>query len=478
MNTDYKLDSIFILETSNEDNTSKERGTCFAISDSLVISAKHVVEDKSQFICFLTSDHYISKKGINLEIIHKDDSLDFVILKSEEMSFNSFIPIGMVPIDSKYKLKTCGYPVEKKQIHAPIDITITNDLTKIDSSNYCFEVSQCPTVTNYKGMSGSPVMYNGYFIGLLVVQQGSSTLSAISSFQVFNKANLLFSDLKIVSCSLEEIEYFPPEHPPSPFVSAIDCTKNNLNVKGLDIGFDFNVWRLNELVTCISDWLIDYSLSASQKEDMHLRLTSQMKLAFKQYPINDINAMSDLFLHIVIRQNYKTIPIVNKVFDVDGNSIFSSSHVVLDKGKIEIWLGLSSIKNNISDAVTSTLDNINAIITADNIKTRLVLITEEMNTSWPFADKLKKISDPNIPMEDKFDKIIVPIFIAYDSEIIKSYEKTEFKKKFQLEVDSCRELIQSRFSNKLIKIIDLRVFIFPVDDINIMHNKFIKELEL
>ncbi len=473
MSSEYNLESTFILKAFDENNNFK-KGTCFAISDSLVVSAKHIVVDKTTFQCFLNTDDYVNSNGINLDIFYEDKDLDFVILKTNDNKFKSYIPIGKIQIQRKESIKICGYPQERADnLYAPIDTFVDTDFSSTSTSDFCFSVEQCPTVTDYKGMSGSPIMYQGYVVGMLIVQQGDSILYALSSSKIFE----YLSTVEAINIyDKKEIDYVVPEHPSSPFRNQINCSKSLPNIKGLDIGFDYKVWRLNSLVEFAMEWIIDYSLSSAQKESLSNRSTSLYRKAFKNYPIDNINAMSDLFLHIAIRENYKTIPIINKIFDIDGNSIFSTSHVVMNSGDIEIWLGVSSIKNNIHDAVADALQSIASLITLENLNERLVLITQEMDTTWPFTDKLARISDGSIPMSERFDKIIIPIFITYDSDTIKSYEESEFLNNLQTEIDLSRDLIRSDFSNNIVDLIDLRVFIFPVNDIEQVHEKFIQEL--
>lgn len=474
MSSEYKLESIFILKAFGEKG-KVEKGTCFAISDTLVVSAKHIIVGTTSYKCFLTTDDYVNDNDIELDMFYEDDDLDFVILKTTNYKFKSYISIGKILIQRKEKIQICGYPQEREDnLHAPIDTIINADFSSTNTTNFCFSVEQCSTVTKYKGMSGSPIMYNGYIIGMLIVQQGSSVLYALSSLKIFENLDIT-NNLDVYQ--KEEIDYDIPKHPLSPFNNKIDCYNALPNIKGLDIGFDYKVWRLNSLVEFAMEWIIDYSLSSAQKESLSSRPSSQYREAFKNYPIDNINAMSDLFLHIAIRENYKTIPIINKVFDIEGNSIFSTSHVIMNSGDIEIWLGVSSIKNNIDDAITCVLESITSLITLNNINERLVLITQEMDSSWPFSDKLKRISDTSIPMSDRFDKIIIPILIAHDSDIINSYDESEFLTKLQNEIEMSRSLITKDFSNSIVDLIDLRVFIFPVNDIEQVHTKFIQGLK-
>ena len=116
-------------------------------------------------------------------------------------------------------------------------------------------------------MSGSPVLYKGHALGVLVVQRGSTILKVLSIADILNTQPKLKSQLKLEPILQEEIDYVPPPHPPSPFCIKLECHKKP-SIKGLEIGFDYGVWRVNELVDCSSEWLVDYALSASFKKSL------------------------------------------------------------------------------------------------------------------------------------------------------------------------------------------------------------------
>ncbi|WP_277601600.1 Hachiman antiphage defense system protein HamA [Colwellia sp. Arc7-635] len=238
------------------------------------------------------------------------------------------------------------------------------------------------------------------------------------------------------------------------------------------------MWRVNALVDCAREWLIDYALSASVKKSLENKSHSQMAIAFKAFQTTEIDVMNDLFLHMAIRQNYKTIPIVNKVINTQLGSALSCSHIVLEKGKIEIWLGASSIQENLKDATTQAIKNIEVLLSVETIQERLILITEKMDDSWPFKDKLEKLSDNTIPMAQRFDKIVVPIFITHDSDTITKYDEGTYIDELQKEIDECRLIITSNFSSDIIQLVNLKVFIFPVKSISDLHSRFKEGISL
>ncbi|UYW73156.1 SAVED domain-containing protein [Pseudocitrobacter faecalis] len=79
-----------------------------------------------------------------------------------------------------------------------------------------------------------------------------------------------------------------------------------------------------------------------------------------------------------------------------------------------------------NEAITSVIENINNLITINEIKNRFLIITSEIDEEWPFKEKLKRLSDNRISIEKRVDKIIIPIFIVNSSDIIKNYNENEF----------------------------------------------------
>lgn len=473
----YPTGSVYIFQSQKED--SVRRGTCFSISNNVVITAKHTIEDGGEYSLYLKPDDFMSGNKVKLKIIdgYDNSESDFVLLECIENEISSFLNAGIVSFSVDEEVQVYGFPAEKNQIPAGFSSRICSVIENIKTAKHSYEIAQVPTVSKYKGMSGSPVLFNGYVVGMLIVQQGNSTLHVLSISEIYNNIGEGVKDLNLNTSLREEIEYIPPEHPDTPFEIYIDCNKAIPNIKGVNIGFEYSEWRKNELIEYSKDWLIDYSLTAQHKKAIGNRPAKQLKEAISNYPIDNLNALGDLFLHMAIRQSHKTIPVVNGVYDINGNSLFSCSHVVINNGQVELWLGASSIKSTMNEAITSVIENINNLITVDEIKNRFLIITSEIDEEWPFKEKLKRLSDNRISIEKRVDKIIIPIFIVNSSDIIKNYNENEFLEKFKSKIDKCRESITSHYSNKIVKLIDVRVFLFPVDDITSLYNDFKKEVQ-
>ncbi|CFQ17176.1 Domain of uncharacterised function (DUF1837) [Yersinia enterocolitica] len=473
---DYPKGKIYIFKSQKD--ASIRRGTCFSISNRVVLTAKHTVETDGEYSLFLSPDDFMSGVGVKLKLLagYNNAQADFVLLECVDYEFPSYIQAGVVDLEVDEKIHVFGFPVEKDQIPAAFTSTVSCITGNITTAKHSFEIAQVSTVSNYKGMSGSPVLFNGYVVGMLIVQHGSTTLHVLSISDIYSKLGVSFHHFRLQASVREEIEYMPPEHPDTPFEICIDCNKTVPNVKGIDIGFEYNEWRKSDLIEYTKDWLIDYSLTAQHKKAIDNRPAKQLAEAIKKYPIDNQNALGDLFLHMAIRQNHKTIPVINGVYHINGELLFSCSRIVINGGQIELWLGASSIKDSMDEAILSVIENINNLISVNEIKTRLLVITSEIDEDWPFKEKLRKLADNQLPIENRVDKIILPIFIVNSSEIIKNYSKNDFLLKFREEIDTCRTLLSSGYTNKIVQLIDVRVFLYPVDDIVSLYDDFKKEV--
>lgn len=478
--SEYKLSSIYLIESITKDKASNitktTRGTCFSISPNLLLTANHVTVNSDKLKIYFSSDDYDKDIFIEAACIHSNIDKDFSILKLDNPA-HSFIDLYSASISLDIEMKSCGYPIEKEHYHAPIKVKVTNTFEHMTSREYSFEVSQSNTVSVYGGMSGSPILCEGRCIGVLLVQQGGNTLYAVSLKDILSDpiAHTIITGENPNIRVQDGINYQSPSHPPSPFKYCINCNIEQPNIKGIDIGFTMKSWNMTSLTETVYDWIIDYCLSHKEKANFTGSKRSLFKYARANYPNDDINAIGDLFLHIAIRDSYKTIPIMNKVFDTN-NKTFSCTHAVLNLDNIELWIGASSVTKNIEDAVASAIKNIEYIVNITTLKQRLYTLTAEFDESWPHIEKLKRLTNSHLDIDERFDKIIIPVFLMHDSAIINDYDKNLFITLFNDKIKHCRSILTSGIGTNLIDLINLRIFYFPVSDVAIVNSALLKEL--
>lgn len=475
---EYRINSIFILQCENSNNKIV-RGTCFSISNKFILTAKHnLLDDCKTIKIFTSSDDFSRSNFIEAELIYFNEEIDIAILSVKDFIFSDFIELNVASVNMETQVLSCGYPVEKKHYDAPIKLKVTNNFENIEDREYSFEVSQDNTVSAYKGMSGAPIIYNKKCIGVMIVQQAQNTLYAMSIKDIITDENFLntLTESGIVIDEIEGFDYQPPPYPPiSPFKYCINCNDGEPNIKGVDIGFELKKWKLQNFVEVLHDWVIDYSLSLKDQKEFRGGHNQLFKRARSQYTIDNKDALADLCLHVAIRETYKTIPIMNKLFDLN-NKTFSCTHAVLNMDKLELWIGASSVSNNIEDAVDNSIKNIKYILDNKSLHNRFFALTNQIDDSWPHKDKLVRLGDSKLSLEERFDKIIIPVFLMHDSDLIKNYNKDNFLKLFNAHIKNSRSLIESKFDSDVVDLIDLRVFCFPVSDIEKLNEAFVEEI--
>ncbi|MFQ6573576.1 Hachiman antiphage defense system protein HamA [Pseudomonas sp. UM16] len=477
LSDDFKLDNVFILESYNDQDSAIATGTCFAVSESLFFTAYHVLDEAFSLKIFRNRDAYHSGHSYSIECVFFDSESDFAILSSSTFKTNCTIELGHYESELGDEIRTIGYSAEKSRLHFPIKSTISNIFDFSSTYKYDFEFGKPAEIAQASGLSGGPVFFKKYAIGFLALQTVGSGLQAISFHSLFQKQSVkdYIDDNGIQIIDSEEISYDGIPHPESPFKISIDCSLAAPNIKGLDIGFDLGEWRTENLIDQALNWVEDYALTPKEKSALSRHSFKRIQSARRNFNIEDPAALADLLLHIAIRQNHKTIPIISNTTTIDGEAIFSCSHIVINRAKVELWLGISAMEDSLENAVKEAIRRVDSLIRAGGIRDRLVFILAALDPTWPQLAKLEKLSMPNLSLSEKFDKIIIPMFLCSNSETINEYHPSKFLESFQCDIDDCRKRVVAAYSSQIVPLIDLRVFLFPVDNVQQLHEKFATE---
>ncbi|HHH2060413.1 TPA: serine protease, partial [Yersinia enterocolitica] len=274
-----------IIQGFSQDGSAVERGTAFFISEKILITAEHLYNEDYSYYFYTSSDNFINDFKYPLNIVIADQNLDIALFYSENMHIDVEPKLSITAIDKNELITAYGFPTEKKNLPANISSNMINDLREINTSPYCYEIKQClnNTVTDYSGMSGSPVAIDEYIIGLLLFQQKRNTLFLVS----FEKINEFIINsginLPINYSDRDEIYYNSPEHPEYPFIDIYSSKPPKTITKGLGLIFSFSQWHIQELLKASVEWILDYSLTHSQKIIFNQKPTSIYSSALKQF---------------------------------------------------------------------------------------------------------------------------------------------------------------------------------------------------
>lgn len=463
-----------IIKGFNKDNSESVRGTAFFINENTLITAEHLFKDDYSYYFYLSPDDLSNdiKHSINKIIINED--IDIALFSTNTIVNITEQKLCISSIEKHMEITSYGFPIEKKNLPAEIKSEMISDLRNISSTPYCYEIVQCKNniVTDYRGMSGAPIAIEGYIVGMLLFQQKSNTLYCVS----FEKINEFITNanigLALNYSDYQELNYKSPGHPEYPFISIYSSPPQKTIARGLGIKFSYSQWHIKELLANSTEWILDYALTHSQKLVLQQKPMSVYKDALKTFTNGNLNILLDLFLHMTIRKNYKTIPVINKAFIVGSSEIFSCSHIIINQKKIELWLGVSCFHNNGLSALNSAYTLVKELFTIEKLGARFKIITEEIPETWPYNEKLHKLKNNSLSLEKRVDKIIIPLFLTYESNGIINYDESTYEETLTNEIDAICNSFENDFSHDFIDKVNIRIFIFPAKELNNLYPQF------
>ena len=196
-----------------------------------------------------------------------------------------------------------------------------------------------------------------------------------------------------------------------------------LPVISVGVGFELRKWRAGALAKHIMDWVPDFALRADERENLGVgRIMEKLRRAYKATFGNgrDIGAPGEILLHAICREFYGSSTLVNKVVfktaDNDTYKGFDGVHCVhSDAGGLELWLGEAKFKKNLVDALRAAAADIEAHFGVDYLRTEFALVSSKIDDRHPHAEEMRRLMHANTTLDRIFSKVVVPIFITYES---------------------------------------------------------------
>lgn len=244
----------------------------------------------------------------------------------------------------------------------------------------------------------------------------------------------------------------------------------------MHIGFDFDEWREDDLIESSIDWIIDYALTPIQKKAYqdNPNYLKKNEIVWNDLPEYIEKNLPNLLLHMAIRKHYKTIPIVNSVLTLTKSNDFSCSHIIVNNGKLEIWLGVSTFDLNINNAVLDVISKIKSVVKGSTLKQRLILMNNSVDATFPLKDRLLTLGNNELDISDRVDRIVIPVFISHNSDVISIYDKENFDANFKNEVINCKSIFNENFIQS--SSIDIKIFHFPARCTDTLSRRFEEEV--
>lgn len=278
--------------------------------------------------------------------------------------------------------------------------------------------------------------------------------------------------------------------PPEPF---LELKIHNLDstppISALCAGYECGEWRSSQLAEHAMEWLPEFCLTANELKSITSSNALKMirkaaQLVYQTDKYKKRGEFGELFLHIILRQIYGSIPAISKIYfkDAVNNTVkgFDAVHIINIKDTFELWLGEVKFYNNAGQAIYDVIDEIQEHTKQDYLKNEKMLLLNKIDIDQesPFYPILSKLLAPNTSLDELFDCACIPILITYDSKTLKKHtKKTE---EFNLELAHEVMTIFDNFKNKISKLtipIKLHVFLLPLQEKSVLINKLDEELK-
>lgn len=250
-----------------------------------------------------------------------------------------------------------------------------------------------------------------------------------------------------------------------------------------DVEFDGDVWRRDELIDHLLDWLPEVALPPQTLANFdHLaarRLPREaLKALDRRGPTDIPQLIAALILHAILRRHFNAEPIACRIFFlVDGAMRASSAHIVQLPGGEEIWLGRSRLVTASSHETV-----INDVLKELETSLRKQVLTEERDIIIQLReprhlrnDNLHDILSKTGKISELLKVIHLPILVAYDSRTLNSGFSPEYLDKLKIEVEDEYKRIKAKIGNGL-KSIKISLFLVPIECASTLARDFNKEL--
>lgn len=187
--TDYHKDVIFQVECGGE------KGTAFLISENLMVTSFHVVDESSagEEIVLINEKYGRMTGKVNSLVTNVFKVMDVAVLNvSKNIAASNYVKMATSKnIPESTKWYTRGFLGAKGSDGLNIlpmgsnTITSSYDTLSETRSNYDIDLSMDREWNSYEGMSGSPLMIDGYAYGVITTEtkQGGEAkeISALST---------------------------------------------------------------------------------------------------------------------------------------------------------------------------------------------------------------------------------------------------------------------------------------------------------
>lgn len=242
---------------------------------------------------------------------------------------------------------------------------------------------------------------------------------------------------------------------------------------GICAGFENGEWRgqrlADNLFNCIPDFCLSYSeVHEVDSAEWMDKLRKSVTMIYNSPKYKSRGEFGELLLHYILKDFYKTIPAISKMYFKDGPNEtvkgFDAVHVIEnDEGLLDLWLGEVKFYKDASQAIKDVIPEIEEHFAHDYLRTEFIAITNKLDKESPFYEKLSQLISPDTSLDEIFERICVPVLITFNSKVIDKHVKytNAYKEEMKTEMEKYFNQFESQFE-KLGIDIEVHLFLLPL----------------
>lgn len=242
---------------------------------------------------------------------------------------------------------------------------------------------------------------------------------------------------------------------------------------GICAGFENGEWRgqrlADNLFNCIPDFCLSYSeVHEVDSAEWMDKLRKSVAMIYNSPKYKSRGEFGELLLHYILKDFYKTIPAISKMYFKDGPNEtvkgFDAVHVIENNdGLLDLWLGEVKFYKDASQAIKDVIPEIEEHFAHDYLRTEFIAITNKLDKESPFYEKLSQLISPDTSLDEIFERICVPVLITFNSKVIDKHVKytNAYKEEMKNEMEKNFNQFESQFE-KLGIDIEVHLFLLPL----------------
>lgn len=259
---------------------------------------------------------------------------------------------------------------------------------------------------------------------------------------------------------------------------------NNKEILGLANTFEDGKWEYKKFYRVLWNNIAQTALTKRERDGLFDEPATLLeRSAQKLRLMGDGGEIGEILLYAIMRNYYKAIPVVPKIFYKQNNNDQAkgadSVHIVIDsENSFSLWFGEAKFYNSIEDArlYEITQSVYNSLETAkikkeNSIITNLSEINEYDEISSALKEKIIRMLDEEISIDNIKPILHIPILLLFECQITKN--ATHFDTQYKKDIEEYfKERANSYFTKQINKCANIDLYseihfhlvLFPVPD--------------